>query len=210
MNPFITIHTLQQLRQRYWIPHGQFAVKIILKRCLICLPFQGGLYKVKPMAPWPTSKVIRSKVFTNTGLDYFGPLYIRQGKDRVKVWVCLFTCITVRAMHLELVEGMTVEQFLLTFCRFIARRGKPDQIILEYAPNFKATKKAIDMAWEKVVYDPPVHSYLSDKKIKLSFIIEPSPWMGGFYEHLVGTTKMSLRKSICRVSLTSSQLQTVS
>ena len=33
--------------------------------------------------------------------------------------------------------------------------------------------------------------------------------MGKFYERLVGTTKISLRKSIGRMSLTSSQLQTI-
>ena len=99
---------LAQLRQRYWIPQGRTAVNMILKRCLICLRFQGEHYMVKPMTPWPASKVIRSKAFTNTGLDYFGPLYISQGKDRVKVLVCLFTCITAGAIHLELVEDMTI------------------------------------------------------------------------------------------------------
>ena len=43
--------TLAQLRQRYWIPQGGTAVKMILKRCLIFLRFQGGHYKVTPMAP---------------------------------------------------------------------------------------------------------------------------------------------------------------
>ena len=113
---------------------------MILKRYLICLRFQGRPYKVKPMVPWSTSKVIRSKAFTNTGLDYFGPLYIRQGKNRVKVWVCLFTCITVGVIHLELVEDMTAEQLLSALCRFIARRGNSDQITLDNAPNFKVTK----------------------------------------------------------------------
>ena len=100
---------------------------------------------------------------------------------------------------------MTAEQFLSALRRFIARRGKPDQII----PHFKATKNAVDMAWDRVVNDPSVHSYLSDLRIKWSFIVELSPWMGGFYKRLVGITKMSLRKSIGRVSLTSSQLQTI-
>ena len=91
-------------------------------------------------------QAIRSKAFTNTGLGYFGPLHIRQEKGQVKVWVCLFTCITVRAIHLELVEDMTAEQFLSALRRFITRRGKPDQIILDNAPNFKPTKNAVDMA----------------------------------------------------------------
>ena len=37
------------------------------------------------MAPWPTSKAIRSKTFTKAGFDYFRPLKIRQGYDGVKV-----------------------------------------------------------------------------------------------------------------------------
>ena len=65
------------------------------------------------------------------------------------------------------------------------------------------------MAWEKVLNDPSVHTYLSDLRIKWSLIIELSPWMGGFCELLVGITKMSLRKSIGRVSVTSFQLQTI-
>ena len=91
---------LGQLRQRYWISQGWTVVKTILKTCLICLRFQGWPYKFKSMAPWLTSKVIRSKKFTKTGLDCFWPLYMRQGKDRLKVWICLFTCITVWVIHL--------------------------------------------------------------------------------------------------------------
>ena len=67
---------------------------------------------------------------------------------------------------------MTAEQFLLALRRFIARHGKPDQMILVNAPNFKATKTAVDMAREKFINDPSVHSYLSDLRIKWSFIIE--------------------------------------
>ena len=36
--------TLAQLRQRYWMVQGRTAVKMILKRCLICLRFEGGPY----------------------------------------------------------------------------------------------------------------------------------------------------------------------
>ena len=49
---------------------------------------------------------------------------------------------------------MKAEQFLSALRRFIARRDKPDQIILDNTPHFKATKNAVDIAWEKVVADP--------------------------------------------------------
>ena len=80
---------------------------MILKRYLICLWFHGGPYEVKRMAPWPTSKAIRSKTFTKAGFDYFRPLKIRQGYDGVKV----LAYITVWAIHIELVDDMTAEQF---------------------------------------------------------------------------------------------------
>ena len=55
-------------------------------------------------------------------------------------WVCLFTCVTVRTINLELIKNMTAEQFLLAFRRFIARRGKPSEIIKDNAPQLSSRK----------------------------------------------------------------------
>ena len=161
------------------------------------------------MAPWPKIKVNESPAFTHTGLDYFGPLYVKNGTVRSKAWVCIFTCIAVRAIHLELVEDMTPAQFLACLRRFIARRGKPDEIISDNVLQFEVTKNAINLAWENFVKDPDVISYINERRIEWSFIIELSPWMGGFYERLISITKMALKKSIGKLCLTSIQLQTI-
>ena len=142
-------------------------------------------------------------------MDYFEPLYVKNGTVRSKGWVCIFTCIAVRAIHVELVEDTTAAQFLDCLRRFIARRGKPDKIISDNAPQFKVAKNAIDLAWENLVKVPDVISYVNERRIKWSFIIELSPWMGGFYERLIGITKMALKKSIGKLCLTSIQLQTI-
>ena len=105
-------------------------------------------------------------------MDYFGPLYEKNGTVRSKAWTCIFTCITVRAIHLELVEDMIATQFLACLRRFVARRGKSDKIISDNAPQFKVTKNAIDLAWENVVGDPDVISYINERGINWSFIIE--------------------------------------
>ena len=164
---------------------------------------------MKPMAPRPKSKVTESPAFKNTGLDYFGPLYIKQHKERKKACVSIFTCITVRAIHLELVEDMTSEQFLLALRRFVARRGKLNEIISINAPRFKVTKNTAAIIWENVISDRSIHPYLKNERIKWSFITELSPWIGGLYERLIGITKRSFRKSSSKLSLTSLQLQTV-
>ena len=162
------------------------------------------------MTNWPRSKVNEAIPFETTGLDYFGPLLIKQKHttEKQKVWVCLFTCVAVRAIHLELVEDLTAEQFLQSLRRFIARRGTPKEIILDNAAQFKLTKSTFYIAWETVVTDPTVHSYVAEHRIKWNFIVELSPWMGGFYERLVGSSKMALRKSIGKKCLTMMQLQT--
>ena len=111
---------------------------------------------MKPMASWPKSKVIESPAFEHTGLDYFRPL-LHQAKQRKKAWVCTFTCITLGAINLELLEDMTLEQFLLALRRFVARRGKSNEIILDNAPHFKVTKNTIDILWENIISDPSIH-----------------------------------------------------
>ena len=109
------------------------------------------------MSPWPRSKTTESSPFTNTGVDYFGPLYIKNGGNRKKVWIGLFTCIVVRAAHLEVVEDRTAEHFLEAFRRFIARRGKPNKIISDNATTFKAAKNTIDIAQNDITRDHEVN-----------------------------------------------------
>ena len=154
------------------------------------------------MSPWPRSKTTESSTFANTGIDYFVPLYVKNGGNRKKVWISLFTCTAVCAVHLEVVEDMTAEHFLEAFWRFIARRGKPIKIISDNATTFKAAKNTIDTAWNDIARDREVHSYLSKNRIEWKFIIELSPWMEGFYERLVGITKTALKKTIGKLYLT--------
>ena len=138
-------HTLAQVRMRYWIPKGRAEVKQVLGKCNVCQKYQGCPFKMPSMSPWPNNKVIRSLSFQYSSLDYFGPLYIkcRNHADRKKVWVCLFTCVAVRAIYLEIVADLSAEEFPLALRRFIARRGKPQQIVLDNAPQFKLTKSSV-------------------------------------------------------------------
>ncbi|XP_070543723.1 uncharacterized protein [Ptychodera flava] len=161
------------------------------------------------MAPLPRKRVTQSPPFTYTGLDYFGPLFIKETSGTKKVWICLYTCLAVRAIHLELIKDMSAEQFLLCLRRFIARRGTPEQIISDNAPQFKLAKSVLDKVWMNVIMDRGVRKYMSDQGIKWQFIVELAPWMGGFYERLVGCVKKCLRKAIGKACLTYDQLHTL-
>ena len=104
---------------------------------------------------------------------------------------------------------MSAEQFLLCLRRFISRRGKPKEIISDNASQFKLAKSTVDEAWKFATTSPDMQSYLANEGIKWSFIIELAPWMGGFYERLVGLVKQALRKSIGKICLNIVQLETI-
>lgn len=202
-------HTLARVRYEFWIPHGRAEVRRINMKCQICKRHEGGSYKVPVMPPLPEERVSTADPFTYTGLDYLGPLYIR-GDEVKKVWICLFTCMVTRAVHLELVEDMTADQFMMCLRRFIARRGKPKQIISDNASQMKLVEKTLDKAWkENVVKNEDVISYMANEEIKWKFIPEYAPWMGGFYERLVQSVKRALRKTIGKSCLSYVQLETL-
>ena len=95
-------------------------VRSVILRCYNCWRYQSGPFKMPNMLSWPLKKVIRSSPFTYSGLDYIGPMYIKEESRTKKVWIALFTCIAVRAVHLEVVSDMSVEGFLLALRRFIS------------------------------------------------------------------------------------------
>ena len=104
---------------------------------------------------------------------------------------------------------VTTHQFLLGFRRFIARHGKPDQIISDNAAHFKLASDTIRKVWGQILTEEDTVSYIADENIKWTFTVELAPWMGGFYVTLVGIVKRSLRKAIGKVCLSSEQLLTI-
>ena len=77
------------------------------------------------------------------------------------------------------------------------------------ASQFKLTKETIDKAWLDVQTDPEVQSYVANQNIQWHFITTNAPWMGGYYERLVGLVKRALRKTLGKCKLTQDQLTTV-
>ncbi len=74
----------------------------------------GPHYKIPPPPPLPEFRVSEQPPFTFTGVDFAGPLYVHYpgGTETSKVWLCLFTCCVIWAIHLDLVPNMTTTAFL--------------------------------------------------------------------------------------------------
>ena len=199
--------TLAALRSEYWIPKGRSVVSAITRRCVVCQKFRGGPYKLPPMAQLPLERVAPYHAFAYVGVDFFGPLQIRRGKRIGKAYSVIFACMTTRALHLELLDDLSTGQFLLALRRFVERRGKPLQIISDNAPQFRMSKSILQYAWPKYPEDPDVRTYLCCEGIEWKFIVPYAPWMGGFYERLIGIVKCALKKMLGRLILERPQLE---
>ena len=188
--------SLNFVRAKYWMIKGRKTVKDILLNCVICKKYQGRTFLPPDTPDLPEFRLDTSYSFCNVGLDYAGPLYVRNDtKDAVmKVYLLLFTCASSRAVHLELVPNMTSQVFIRAFTRFTARKGIPKLVVHD---NFKT------------FYSRDVKRYLTSQGVKQHFILPASPWWGGFYERLVRSVKLSLRKSLGRSLLSYEELETV-
>ena len=66
--------------------------------------------------------------FTCVRNDYFGPFFVRQKRSMVKRYGAIFTCLAVRAVHLEISYTLDKDSFILALRRSIARGGQVKEI----------------------------------------------------------------------------------
>ncbi|XP_059047762.1 uncharacterized protein LOC131843167 [Achroia grisella] len=120
--------TLANLRQQYWIPGGNNAVKKRLRNCVICRKNNPQQHQ-QIMGDLPTARTEPAPPFYHTGVDYTGFVEIKSNKTRnarsMKGYIALFICMVTKAIHLELVTDLTSTAFLAALRRMTARRGSP-------------------------------------------------------------------------------------
>ena len=202
-------NTLTTIRERFWILRGRQAVKRVLKRCVTCRRLEGLPYSTYNVPDLPSVRVSEDPPFTHTGVDFAGPLFVRGNttteSDNNKCYVCLFTCASTRAVHLELTPNLTVDSFLLAFRRFTSRRGLPATLMSDNGKTFRGSSKEI----VKIARSKEVLRYLAINGVSWRFIVEKAPWWGGFWERLIQSVKRCMKKSLGRTTLSYDELNTL-
>ena len=118
--------TLNRIRCKYWLIRGRSTVKSIIRKCVTCRLIQAKCVQPPPTPLLPEHRVSRDFPFQHVGVDYAGPLYVRDNYSKsaelFKAYILVFTCATTRCTHLELVTDFTAETLILAIKRFISRR----------------------------------------------------------------------------------------
>lgn len=201
-------HTLAAIREHFWIPTGRQSVRSTLYHCITCKKFNARPYKYPDFPSLPTERVTPSQCFTHCGLDYMGPITTKENDQTVKIWICLITCMSTRAIHLEIVSDNSTIEFLLALRRFMARRGTPTSITSDNAPTFKLGAEILRNNLYTLDLNK-INDFLTNANIKWKYITPLTPFQGGFYERLVGSVKNALYKTISFKKLTRKELETI-
>ena len=187
------------------MPRARQRIKSILSKCVICRKVQGRHYMAPPTAPLPADRVLQSKPFTVIGIDYTGAIPIKHGDTTKKVYMALFTCAITRAVHLEIVEDGTEQEFLRAFRRFVSRKSFPSVIYSDNAKIFISANKTL----KDIAESTQVSGLLQNYRIVWKFIPARASWFGGMYERLIGLTKTLLKKTLGSTLSSLSELSTL-
>ncbi|XP_062714155.1 uncharacterized protein LOC115260572 [Aedes albopictus] len=181
---------VNEVRQKFHVSRLRVEVRLIRKRCMWC-----RVYKATPVAPkmGPLPAVRLEpfvRPFTYVGVDIFGPYSVKVGRSTVKRWVCLFTCLTIRAVHLELVASLTTDACKKAIRRFIARRGSPQEIYSDNGTNFVGASRELQEETSRIHTE--LGSTFTNAQTQWKFNPPAAPHMGGCWERMVRAVKSAL------------------
>ena len=135
--------TLNNLMKCYWVVSPKATVSRVIKQCLSC-ERRNARPKTQIMADLPPARLqMFQPPFSHTGVDYFGPFLVRQRMSEVKRYGCIFTCLTVRAVYLEVAPDLTTTSFINALRRFVARRGPVQHIYSDNGTNFVGSERVL-------------------------------------------------------------------
>ena len=144
------------------------------------------------MADLPHGRLqIGEPSFSHVGVDYFGPIMVKQGRSMVKRYGCIFTCLTIRAVHIEISHNLTSESFIHFLRRFICRRGTPRQIYSDNGTNLVGANKILRdslRSWNQ----RQIEDFLLQREIRWSFNPPTASHMGGAWERMIRSTRRIL------------------
>nr|XP_055049757.1 uncharacterized protein LOC129435890 [Misgurnus anguillicaudatus] len=145
--------------------------------------------------------------FYSTGTDCFGPFHVKIGRRQEKRWGILYKCLTTRCLHLDLLEHLDTDAFLLSLRRFIARRGKPFEILCDNGTNFVGGDRELRDTFNQMSQE--LQEQLAEQQIQFRYNPPSAPHFGGTWEREVKSVKSALRVVLREQSVPESVLQTL-
>ena len=205
---------LAESRNKYWIVNGRRLAKSIGHNCITCRRWRGKELN-QLMSDLPKNRIQHGCApFENTCIDYSGPSYIKFGRrQRIKCYGIVFTCLTTRAVYLDLATDLSIDKFLLALRRFISTYGTPKNIHSDNGSNFKGAARELSQMINRWKRNNPEHielkEFLASYNIKWTFGTPLAPHHNGVVESIVKSVKGALNKVIKDIVVSEEEYRTI-
>ena len=165
------------------------------------------------MANLPEDRLEPAPPFTHCGVDYFGPWLIKEGRKELKRYGVLFTCLSSRAIHLEVSATLETDSFINALRRFISRRGPVRTIRCDQGSNLVGAKNELQKALSSMD-QTRVRHFLLERNcdwIEFQLNVPSASHMGGVWERQIRTARnvLSVLLDQCGSQLNDESLQTL-
>ncbi|XP_033228869.1 uncharacterized protein LOC117180478 [Belonocnema kinseyi] len=120
----------------------------------------------------------------------------------------LFTCLTVRAVHLEIAASLTKDSMIMAFRRMMARQGHPLRMYSGNGTNLRGASEELKRAVQEL-HKNEILRQTSKFQIRWNFIPSATPHMGGCWERLVKSVKKDLESTLREQAPREEVLQTL-
>lgn len=104
------------INRQYWTLSVNTLIRTaVISRCTLRVRF-ASINPQPVMADLPTYRVAECQPFSRVGIDFAGPLPMAEQRLRksrqYKVYVAVFVCFAVKAVHLEYVSDLSTDAFV--------------------------------------------------------------------------------------------------
>ena len=108
--------------------------------------------------------------FSSVGVDFFGPILVKVKRSHAKRYGFVFTCLAIRAVHIEVAHALTSDSFIQAFTRFVSRRGSPGEIFSDNGTNFTGAETEINVALKQLVSEDVVYNGFSTHLTRVALV----------------------------------------
>ena len=192
--------TLTKLRNSgFWIPKARQSIKKVLSECYVCKKFNSFSFRYPKVCNLPRSRVNFIRAFREVGIDYTGHIWVQSGEGSIKFYLLVFTCLHIRAIHIEIVDSMSTKSFIQALIRFINSYGVPSCIYSDNARSFISAfeNNIIQYHVDSNEFKTNFQTFnIKHKRIPLF-----APWIGAIWERMIRVIKSCIYKSVGRNKL---------
>ena len=163
------------------------------------------------MANLPSDRVTPElPPFTHTGVDFFGPFFVKRGRGQQKKYGVIFTCLSSRATHLEVAESLSTDSFICALIRFVSRRGQVKTIRSDRGTNFIGASRELKREMESLAQTTyKIHGEMLKRQVSWKFNPPHASEFGGVWEREIRTVRKIFEALLVQQTITEETLQTL-